>query len=120
MKHVGVLRALHGHPQHLPVIVAGTSAGSIVAALGDTINALIGYRSFDDLDIDLAVVASDIEHQRRVLFTSRRVARRVDHDELHRFLPPPLEGKPGCETRVLGGFPDIGLALATLLKTAQA
>jgi len=158
LAHVGVLRALRRHPRYLPSIAAGTSAGSIVAALysgglpqeqieeaarnfswfrdvirfsdtvrevahgtrggllsnaglGDTINSLIGRRGFDDLEVDLAVVATDIENHRRVIFTSSRVARRIDREELERFLPSPQDRKPGCETRVIGGFPDVGLAV---------
>lgn len=158
LAHVGVLRALRRHPRYLPSVVAGTSAGSIVAALysaglpqqqieqaarrfrwfrdvirfsdtvrevvhgtrggllsnaglGDTINALIGQRGFDELEVDLAVVATDIENHRRVIFTSSRVAQRIDREELERFLPPPQGGKPGCQTQVIGGFPDVGLAV---------
>ncbi|MBN1835450.1 MAG: patatin-like phospholipase family protein [Spirochaetales bacterium] len=158
LAHLGVLRALRRDPRYLPTIIAGTSAGAIVAslyscglpqgeieeaaqrfnwfrhvirfsdtvrevmhgergglvsnaALGDTINALVDYRGFDDLQTDLAIVAADIEHQRRVIFASRQAAQRMDREELHSFLPPPEGSKPGCETLVISDFPDIGMAV---------
>ncbi len=150
LAHVGVLRALRTHPRWLPSMVAGTSAGSVIAALyaaglpqeriesaalefhwfrhvirpsrhrgglmsnallAETVNNLIGHRGFDDLDIDLAVVAADLEHRRRVILTSRRVAERIQRRELERFLPAPAEGRPGCETEVVADYPDIGRAV---------
>jgi NTE family protein len=158
LAHLGVLRALRNRPRYLPSIVAGTSAGAIVAALygcglsqermerearefawfrdvirfsdtvkkvllgkrgglvsnaglGDTVNALIGHKGFDELDVDLAIVAADIENRRRVIFTSHRVARRIDYDELYRYLPPPEESKPGCDTWVISDYADIGMAV---------
>jgi NTE family protein len=158
LAHLGVLRALRNYPRYLPTIVAGTSAGSIVAALygcglsqgqieraakefdwfrhvirfsdtvkkvllgkrgglvsnaglGDTVNSMIAHKGFDELDIDLAIVAADIENRQRVIFTSRRVARRIDYDELDRFLPAPEESKPGCYTKVISDYPDIGMAV---------
>jgi len=158
LAHIGVLRALRAHPRWLPSVVAGTSAGSIVAALyaagipqeriesaalefnwfrhvirlsqtvkaaghrhrgglisnatlAETVNSLIGNIGFDDLTIDLAVVAADLEHRRRVIFTSRRVAKRIRRRELERFLPAPAEGRPGCETLIISDYPDIGRAV---------
>ncbi len=158
MAHVGVLRALRAHPRWLPSMVAGTSAGSIVAALyaaaipqeriesaalefhwfrhvirlsqtvkavrdrhrgglissaalAETVNSLIGNIGFDELTIDLAVVAADLEHRRRVIFTSGRVAERMQRRELERFLPEPAEGRPGCETLIIADYPDIGRAV---------
>jgi NTE family protein len=158
LAHVGVLRSLRGHPRWLPSVVAGTSAGSIVAALyaaatpqeriesaaqefhwfrhvlrpfhavkasrerhraglvsnamlAETVNRLIGYIGFDDLEVDLAVVAADLEHRRRVIFTSRRVAERIRRRELERFLPAPAEGRPGCQTLIVSDYPDVGRAV---------
>jgi NTE family protein len=158
LAHVGVLRALRAHPRWLPSMVAGTSAGSIVAALyaagipqeriesaalefhwfrhvirlsqtvkaaghrhrgglissatlAETVNSLIGTIGFDDLAIDLVVVAADLEHRRRVIFTSARVAERIRHRELEHFLPAPEEGRPGCETLIVSDYPDIGRAV---------
>jgi NTE family protein len=81
------------------------------AALGETVNSLIGGRSFDDLPIDLAVVAADLEDRRRVVFTSARVARRLKMKELERFLAPTLPGRPGCATVVVSDVSDVGLAV---------
>ncbi len=156
--HIGALRALRSRPQYLPSIVAGTSAGSIVAALyaggleqekfeelarefdwfrhvisfsdtvrrvvddrqgglvsnanlGNMMNELLAGRSFDDLEIDLAVVAADLENRRRIIFTSRRVSERIDFKELARFLPEPVEDKPGCATVLINDYNDIGTAV---------
>lgn len=156
--HIGVLRALRKQEKMLPSIVAGTSVGSIVAALyaaglrqdeiednarkfdwfhdvisifdtarhvlkrkqgglvsnaalGHTINELIGGKSFNDLDIDLAVVATDVENRQRVIFTSQKVASNIDHKELVRFLPEPVNGKPGCSTIIISDYDDIGMAV---------
>ena len=156
--HIGALRALRNRPQYLPSIAAGTSAGSIVAALyaagltqekleglvrefdwfhhvislsdtarrviderqgglvsnaklGNTMNELLEGRSFDDLEIDLAVIATDLENRRRVVFTSRRVAKRLIHKELTHFLPEPTDSMPGCATVVISDCTDIGLAV---------
>ncbi len=156
--HVGILRALHKRKKFLPSIVAGTSAGSLAAALyagglsqnqieetakkfdwfhhvidfadtvknvlekkrgglvsnanlGDTINKLIDDRSFDELDIDLAVIATDIENLRRVIFTSHRVAEKIDKKELLRFLPEPTDLKPGCSTMIISDYNDVGMAV---------
>ncbi len=158
LAHVGVLRALKAHPRWLPSIVAGTSAGSIVATLyaagipqeriesaalefnwfrhvirlsqtvkaaghrhrgglissatlAETVNDLIGDMGFDELAIDLAVVASDLEHRRRVIFTSERVAQGIRPYELERFLPAPAEERPGCQTLIISDYPDIGRAV---------
>lgn len=156
--HIGALRALRTRPRYLPSIAAGTSAGSIVAALyaaglkqekleelvrefdwfhhvislsdtvhrvidkrqgglvsnaklGNTMNALLEGRSFDDLEIDLAVVATDLENRRRVIFTSRRVAKRLIQKELTQFLPEPTDSLPGCVTEIISDCKDIGMAV---------
>jgi NTE family protein len=156
--HFGALRALRSRPQYLPSIAAGTSAGSIVAALyaagmkqekleglvrefdwfhhvislsdtirrviderqsglvsnaklGNTMNELLEGRSFDDLEIDLAVVATDLENRRRIIFTSRRVAERLSQKELTQFLPEPTDSLPGCATVVISDCKDIGMAV---------
>lgn len=157
LAHIGVLRTLRREGM-LPRIVAGTSAGSIAAALyaaglsqaaieesvagfdwfsnvidltdtvrnllgnrrggllsnsrlRDTINRLVGGRSFDDLEVDLAVTASDIEGRRRVIFTSRRAASGLRRQELDRFLPPPEDSLPGVDTIVISDLDDIGEAV---------
>ena len=79
--------------------------------LGDLINEQLDGRSFDDLPRDVAVVATDIENRRRVIMTSRSVAKRLDREELERFLPPPGGGLPGAETVVLSDVTDVGLAV---------
>jgi len=156
--HIGALRALRNRPRYLPSIAAGTSAGSIVAALyaaglkqekleelvrefdwfhhvislsdtvhrvidkrqgglvsnaklGNTMNALLEGRSFDDLEIDLAVVATDLDNRRRVIFTSRRVAKRLIQKELTQFLPEPTDSLPGCVTEIISDCKDIGMAV---------
>ena len=81
------------------------------AALGETVNALVGGRRFDDLPIDTAVVATDLEHRRRVILPSARVAARLKRRELERYLAPPEDGLPGCETIVISDVPDVGLAV---------
>jgi NTE family protein len=158
LAHVGVLRALHRRKEYLPKIVAGTSAGSIVAALyaggltqeeienaarnfdwfhnvinfsdtvknalemkrgglvsneklGRTIKDLIQGKSFKDLEIDLAVTATDIENRRRVIFTSPGVAERMNTSVLSRFLPERTESKPGCSTVVVSDYDDVGTAV---------
>ena len=158
LAHVGVIRALRRREEFLPKIIAGTSAGSIVATLyagglpqseieenakkfnwfrnvisfsdtvrhvfghkqgglisnatlGHTINELIGYRNFNDLEIDLAVIATDIENRRRVIFTSQKVARIIDYEELFHFLPEQMDFKPGCSTTVISDYDDIGMAV---------
>jgi NTE family protein len=55
--------------------------------LAERINRFIDGRTFDELPRDLSVVASDITNTRRVIFTSRRVAERLDTRTLERFLP---------------------------------
>ncbi len=79
--------------------------------LGELVNDLVDHRSFDDFENDLAVVATDIEHRRRIVMTSRRMARRIDRGELEAYLPPPANGWPGCETVVLSDVSDVGLAV---------
>lgn len=93
------------------VIGQGQRGGLVSnAALGETVNALIGGRGFDELPVDVAVVATDLERRQRVIFTSARVASRLDRRELERFLAPPAEGMPGCETVVVSDVP-VGLAV---------
>lgn len=79
--------------------------------LAEVINELIGYRSFDDLPYDCAVVAADIDRRARVIITSHRVAERIDRGELEAFLPPRTENKPGLDTIVLSDVEDVGLAV---------
>ncbi len=157
LAHIGVLRALRRHDLE-PDMVAGTSVGSITAAMcagdmeqqlveevsrefdwlkhviniGDTakgafqgkrgglvsnatlgtkINEFLEGRTFRDLSVDLAVVATDIERARRVIFTSPEVAERLDRTPLERYLPPPTDDKPGCDTLVVGDFDDVGMAV---------
>ncbi len=94
-------------------VVSRRQRGGLVsnAALGDTINQLVEGKGFDDLAIDTAVVATDLEHRRRVIFTGARSARRMSVAELERYLPPPAAGMPGCETVVVSDMPDVGLAV---------
>ncbi|MFA7566070.1 MAG: patatin-like phospholipase family protein [Alkalispirochaeta sp.] len=79
--------------------------------LAEVVNERIGGRSFDELEYDVAVTATDIENCRRVIITSRRVARRICRRELERFLPPPKGNFPGAETLVLSDVDDVGLAV---------
>ncbi len=81
------------------------------AKLGNTMNALLEGRSFDDLEIDLAVVATDLENRRRVIFTSRRVVKRLIQKELTQFLPEPTDSLPGCVTEIISDCKDIGMAV---------
>lgn len=157
--HVGVVRAMRKHPEYIPAIVGGTSAGSIIAALfaggveqerleaevrefdwyksvvsvqetarnlldtrrggmvsnlglEETVNELIGGRTFDQLPKELAIVTTDLEHGRRVIYTSSRAAESIDRATLDQFLPPPVEGKPGSSTVVIGDMPNVGRAVA--------
>lgn len=155
--HVGVLQALQRYPRIGPRILAGTSAGSVIAVLAaaelapdeihrfaveldwfkhvikladvvdlatgsrgglfpntrlaEVVNEKLDGRSFDDLPLDVAVTATDIERKRRIIFTSRRVAERIDREELERFLPPPDGALPGAETVVISDVTDVGLAI---------
>lgn len=79
--------------------------------LAERINTQLDGRGFDDLPVDLAVVASDIANNRRVIFTSKRVAERIDWDILHGFLPERSRWTPGFETLVISDFPDVGRAV---------
>ncbi len=79
--------------------------------LADRINLQIDGRSFDDLPVDLAVVAGDVANNQRVIFTSRRVAERIDWNTLHAFLPPKTRWRPGFTTQVISDFPDVGRAV---------
>jgi len=156
--HIGVIKALQEKKELLPVIAAGTSAGSIVASLyagglsqekleesakkfgwfhdvinltdtarmfigrkiggllsnaslGQSVNELLNGRTFNDLEIDLAVVATDIENKLRVIFTSKRIADKINRSELAHFLPEPVNSKPGFSTLVVSDFDDIGKAV---------
>lgn len=90
-----------------------SSAAGLVSnrKLGDIVNQRLDGRSFDDLPIDLAVVAADLEHRTRVIMTSRRLAARLDHGVLEAFLPAPENGLPGIETIVISNVSDVGLAV---------
>lgn len=159
--HSGVLEALDQYPLLRPTILAGTSAGSVMAVLyaagipvaeirrfaeeldwfshvvkftdilhirdatmagllpntrlGEIVNERIGGRSFDDLPREVAVTATDIRNRRRIIFTSRRVARRIDRRELERFLPPRRGDLPGADTHVYG---DVDVATAICASCA--
>ncbi len=91
----------------------GKKKGGLVsnAKLGESINRLISGRSFDDFEMDLAVVATEIEKKTRVIFTSKRAAARIDWNYLYQFLLPPEGNKPGCETVVISDFKDVGKAV---------
>ncbi|MFW5695975.1 MAG: patatin-like phospholipase family protein [Alkalispirochaeta sp.] len=78
--------------------------------LAEVVQEYIGDVGFDDLPYDVAVTATDIEHQRRVIMTSRRVAARIDRRELERFLQPPRGELPGADTLVLSDV-SIGHAI---------
>lgn len=79
--------------------------------LGETLNTLLGKRSFDQLPYDLAVIASDLESRTRVIFTSKRVAEQLDSGPLEEFLPPADYSKPGVQTVVVSDLGDVGLAV---------
>jgi NTE family protein len=81
------------------------------ARLAENINQLVGERGFDDLPVGLAVTATDLRHHRRVVFTSSSLAKRLDRKPLTSFLPEPTSTKPGCETVLIPGFDDLGLAV---------
>ncbi len=156
--HIGVIKALRENKEFLPALAAGTSAGSIVAALyaggisqerleesakkfgwfrdvinfpdtaklligrkiggllsnaslGQSVNELLGGKTFNDLEIDLAIVATDIENKSRVIFTSERMADKINYSELKKYLPEPENSKPGFSTLVISDFNDIGKAV---------
>jgi len=79
--------------------------------LGDSINRLISGRSFDDFNIDIAVVATEIEKMQRVIFTSKRAAAEINREELEKFLPEPKGPMPGCDTIIVPDCKDVGLAV---------
>ena len=157
--HIGVLRALRARAEYLPTLVAGTSAGSIVAAayaagveqrtmeaavrdfdwfrkvidfsetfrsllhnrhgglvsnakLEATVNVLTDKASFSDLPMELAVVATEIEKNRRVVFVSPESSRILDPAVLEGFLPALTDERPGCETLVISDFENVGRAVA--------
>ncbi|NQT59319.1 MAG: patatin-like phospholipase family protein [Bacteroidetes bacterium] len=159
--HVGVLKALRAKAKNLPVCIAGTSAGAIIAAcyaaevpqsileksaedfgwfqhvisisdttkhvlklrreggllsnaaLADTMNTLLGGRGFDDLPIDLAVTASDLDKRVRVIFTSKYMAGKLkqNSEELENYLLPPDKFRNGFTTEIISDMTDIGLAV---------
>lgn len=78
--------------------------------LAEVVEERIGRVGFDDLPYDVAVTATDIAERRRIIMTSQRVADRIDHRELERFLPPQNGDLPGAQTVVLADVP-IGLAI---------
>lgn len=79
--------------------------------LGDVVNRRIDGRTFDDLPRDVAVIAADLQNRRRIIFTSRRAARRMSRRELEGFLPPPRDNLPGVATVVVSSVSDVGLAI---------
>ncbi len=79
--------------------------------LAEVVNERIGGRSFDELEYDVAVTATDIENRRRIIMTSHRVAEKMDRRVLERFLPPPRGNLPGAETLILSDVEDVGLAV---------
>ena len=153
--HIGVLRALRDQPEFLPAMAAGTSAGSIVAALycagvgqvqmeaeirrfdwfrhvidfqdtlrnlvehgskglvsnsklEDTMNELLDGRGFSDLNMDLAVTATDIDEKRRIIFTTPQNAPKIKKRILESFLPAGRGEKPGCDTIIISDYENIG------------
>jgi NTE family protein len=81
------------------------------ATLGETVDTMLEGRSFDDLPIDLGIVAVDLDKQVRVIMTAKRCAERMDMEILHSFLAPPRGEFNGFETRVLTDVDSIGLAV---------
>ncbi|NOY08351.1 MAG: hypothetical protein GXP33_05880 [Spirochaetes bacterium] len=81
------------------------------AKLGDSINRLLSGCSFNELNTDLAIVATNIEEKSRVIFTSRRVAEKIKTEELENFLPKPEGDLPGCDTVVVSDYDDVGMAV---------
>jgi len=79
--------------------------------LGRVINEIIGGIQFSDLDIDLAITASDIESGRRVIFTSPKTAEKIDTSIIREYLPEKVQGKPGCDTIIITDCEDIGTAV---------
>lgn len=79
--------------------------------LGDLVNEELQGRGFSDLERDLAVIATDVEKRRRIIFTSPRVASRIDRGILRDFLPPPRESRPGVETVIVSDVEDVGAAV---------
>lgn len=79
--------------------------------LAETVNRHLDGRTFDDLPYDCIVTASDVERRRRVVFTSKRVAARMNRRAFDRFLPPQDGYRPGVETVVIDDVPDVGLAV---------
>jgi predicted acylesterase/phospholipase RssA len=79
--------------------------------LGELVNDELQGRGFSDLERDLAVIATDVEKRRRVIFIFPRVAKRLNRSVLHGFLPPPREARPGIETVIVSDLVDVGLAV---------
>jgi NTE family protein len=81
------------------------------ATLGETVNTMVEGRGFDDLPVDLAVAAVDIDKRVRVIITSKRAAERIDMDPLYRYLTPPANGLNGFKTEIITDVESIGLAV---------
>lgn len=79
--------------------------------LGEMVNEELQGRGFSDLESDLAILATDVEHRRRIIFTAPHTAERLDRWWLEQFLPPPRRGAPGIETVVVSDVEDVGLAV---------
>ena len=100
-------------PDTLRHLLDGKPAGIVSnRGLEATVNELIDHRTFADLSRELAIVTTDIEKQRRVIFTSPRMENSIDTEWLEAFLPPPIDDKAGCETVVISDFDNIGLVVA--------
>jgi len=80
--------------------------------LEDTVNEIIGGKSFSDLDTTLAVTATDITAGRRVVFTTPSGAAKLNKKPLEEYLPPPEPSKPGFETLVISDYENIGKAVS--------
>ncbi|MBL7007133.1 MAG: patatin-like phospholipase family protein [Spirochaetia bacterium] len=159
--HVGVLKALRAKANNLPIHIAGTSAGAIIAAcyaaevpqpileksagefgwfqhvisladttkhvfalkreggmlsnaaLADTMNTLLDGRGFDDLPINLALTASDLNRKVRVIFTSKEMAILLEQNRevLENYLLPPDAYHNGFTTEIISDINNIGLAV---------
>ena len=85
------------------------------AALADTINTFLDGKGFDELPIDLAVIAADLDKRVRVIFTSKSVAERLAEKkntlELENYLQVPDVFKNGFTTKIISNINDIGLAV---------
>ena len=83
------------------------------ASLADTVNTFLDGRGFDELPIDLAVIAADLDKRIRVIFTSKRAAEilRKNLKVLENYLPAPDEFRNGFTTEIISDINDIGLAV---------